>query len=247
MTTEARTSLTHPLEVGWLSTGWLGKVGLTFAPGKKQADAQSGRWDRDLDTDLARLRDFHKTDHLVCLLEDHELQELQIQELVAAAESRGTAVHRLPIRDGSTPPDQALAQHVAKIAGWVSAGETVVIHCKGGLGRAGTVGGCVLRAAGLNAKDTFAALVNARGKNCPETNAQRDYIAQFTPGPPTKTSRILGAALGAAIGDAMGHPTEFLPSMDQIRSKYPARNHCATSSKRVKRRAGGSAWSSALP
>jgi len=55
-----------------------------------------------------------------------------------------------------------------------------VIHCMGGLGRAGTIGGCVLRAAGLDAPATFAALLDARGECCPETNAQRLYVQQFT-------------------------------------------------------------------
>jgi len=50
----------------------------------------------------------------------------------------------------------------------------------GGLGRAGTIGGCVLRAAGLDAPATFAALLDARGECCPETNAQRLYVQQFT-------------------------------------------------------------------
>ena len=51
-----------------------------------------------------------------------------------------------------------------------------------GCGRAGTIGGCVLRAAGLDAPATFAALLDARGPRCPETNAQRLYVQQFTVG-----------------------------------------------------------------
>ena len=58
----------------------------------------------------------------------------------------------------------------------------IVRSCRvcGGAGRAGTIGGCVLRAAGLDAPATFAALLDARGKNCPETNAQRLYVQQFS-------------------------------------------------------------------
>jgi ADP-ribosylglycohydrolase len=33
--------------------------------------------------------------------------------------------------------------------------------------------------------------------------------------------RIAGTVLGAAIGDAMGHPTEFVGSFEEIRSKWP--------------------------
>lgn len=220
MPSPSRTSVSHPIRVDWLPTPWLGNVGLTFAPGKKQTDAASGSWDRDLQTDLGRLRqDFH-ADHLVCLLEDHELGELAIDPLPSLAAGAGIAFHRLPVRDGSVPNNTHDVTHlVARIAGWAAAGENVVIHCKGGLGRAGTIGGCVLRAAGLDGRATLVALAEARGPNCPETSAQRACIVGFVAGPPSTESRVLGAVLGAAVGDALGNPTEFL-SHDQIRSQY---------------------------
>lgn len=223
MPSPSKTSASHPIRVDWLPTPWLGKVGLTFAPGKKQADAASGSWERDLQTDLARLRqDFH-ADHLVCLLEDHELAELAIDPLPSLAVGAGIGFHRLPIRDGGLPSNaDDVANLVARIAGWAAAGENVVIHCKGGLGRAGTIGGCVLRAAGLGGQATLAALTETRGPNCPETTAQRRYIEGFVADPPALRSRVLGAVLGAAVGDALGHPTEFL-SHEQIRSRYGPR------------------------
>lgn len=150
MSNPPKTSASHPIRVDWLPTSWLGDVGLTFAPGKKQADAASGSWDRDLPADLRRLREDFRTDHLVCLLEDHELGELAIDPLPRLAAEAGIAFHRLPIRDGSVPNNvDDVANLIARIAGWAAAGENVVVHCKGGLGRAGTVGGCVLRAAGM--------------------------------------------------------------------------------------------------
>ena len=88
---------------------------------------------------------------------------------------------RLRIADGAIPAEiGAVRELVARIGGWAAAGETTVIHCMGGLGRAGTIGGCVLRAAGLDAPATFAALLDARGPSCPETNAQRLYVQQFS-------------------------------------------------------------------
>ncbi|MBK9342280.1 MAG: ADP-ribosylglycohydrolase family protein [Dehalococcoidia bacterium] len=206
-----RTSATHPLRVGWLPTPWLGKVGLTFAPGKKHLEAATGAWQRDLATDIRRLRDEFSADHLVCLVEDSELKELQIEGLGSAAHAAGMAFHRLPIPDGFTPRDVgATSVLVAQIAGWAGSGEDVVIHCKGGLGRAGTIGGCVLRQSGMDVPATFAALAAARGPNCPETKGQRDFIQAFVPAAPDQRSRLFGAVLGAAVGDALGHPTEFL-------------------------------------
>ncbi len=38
-----------------------------------------------------------------------------------------------------------------------------------------------------------------------------------------RREKLLGTVLGAAIGDAMGHPTEFLGSLEAIRAKYGPR------------------------
>jgi len=215
-----KTSASHPIRVDWLSTPWLGEVGLTFAPGKKQPDAATGAWDRDLPADVERLRHQFAAKHLVCLLEDPEFVALKIEGLAAAAQAAGIAFHRLPLRDGSVPGDPAdVANMVSRIAGWAAAGENVVIHCKGGLGRAGTIGGCVLRYSGQEAAAALKALTAARGPNCPETAQQRRFVEDFAAGPPSARSRVLGAVLGAAVGDALGHPTEFL-SHQEIQRKY---------------------------
>ena len=176
-----RTSQSHPLRVDWLPIDLPGRVGLTFAPGKKQADAATGAWDRDLDTDLHRLREEFGTSTLVCLLEDRELEELEIPDLVEAAASVGIAVRRLPIEDGWVPRDlDAVRSLVAEVIATARGGDNVVIHCKGGLGRAGTIGGCVLVAAGVAPVDALSMLKDARGPNCPETDRQRAFIEQFS-------------------------------------------------------------------
>jgi ADP-ribosyl-[dinitrogen reductase] hydrolase len=48
-----RTSFSHPLRIAAVSAGpWLGRIGLTFCPGKYDPNAMSGSWDRDLAADL---------------------------------------------------------------------------------------------------------------------------------------------------------------------------------------------------
>jgi len=220
MASISKTSASHPIRVDWLPTRWLGKVGLTFAQGTKQPNAATGSWDRDLAADISRLRNEFGADHLVCLLQDHEFEELAIGGLADASANARIAFHRLPIADGSVPADPGqLTALISQIVGWAAAGENVVIHCKGGLGRAGTVGGCVMRAAGREPAAALADLKTARGPDCPETTEQRRFIERFVPGPPAARSRVLGAVIGAAVGDALGHPTEFL-STAQLHTKY---------------------------
>ena len=76
---EEKTSESHPIRVDFLPQQALelpGRLGLTFAPGKK-TDETDGRWERDLETDLQRLRDEYGVEALVSLMEHNEYSDLQ--------------------------------------------------------------------------------------------------------------------------------------------------------------------------
>ena len=176
-----RTSLTHPIRVDWIATDLPGRVGLTFAPGKHaHSIASEERWERDLAADLDRLVQHYGMQVQVCLLEDHELTSLGIPTLIDEATARGVRVVRLPIPDGhvlrSLTPVLTLVDDILAAA---RSGAAVVVHCRGGLGRAGTVGGCVLARLGMPVDDVYEALRAARGANCPETSEQRGFIRRF--------------------------------------------------------------------
>jgi len=229
-----RTSVTHPIGISWLPGESAGKVGLTFAPGKHSHSKRGHSWERDLDADLDRLAEHHGVDALVCLLEDHELVRLCIPQLLEQAEARGLQIHRLPIPDGGVLPEPGpVKELVGTITSAASQGQTVVVHCAGGLGRTGTVAGCYLVEQGLSPRQAIEVLHRVRSRNCPENRSQERFIERYasaycaeTPAPPaagtsrSRRSRILGTVLGAAIGDAMGHPTEFIRSFEGIRDQY---------------------------
>lgn len=188
---DTKTSLTDPLYVTWLHAepkdaqpgvrASRGRVGITFAPGKRSDGLfVRARWERDLALDLDALV-AQQVGLLVCLLEDPELTLLGIPDLIVRASER-MRVLRLPIPDGGLPPDGAAVRAVvSEVVRRAEAGTNVVIHCRGGLGRAGTIGGCVLRALGLSADETFARLRRRHAKSCPETEAQRAYVRAFAP------------------------------------------------------------------
>lgn len=142
---EPRTSASHPLRVASLPL-LNGRLGITLCPGKKQADAFTGAWDRDLNVDLAALRDWGASE-LVTLIEEYEFRELSVENLGEQARANGLHWHHLPIRDQHAP-DMAFEQQWARTLPVLKAalqrGKGVVVHCKGGLGRAGTVAALML-------------------------------------------------------------------------------------------------------
>jgi protein-tyrosine phosphatase len=146
-----RTSETDPIRVDFLAPadlGLPGRLGLTLAPGKK--DPAAG-WDRDLDSDLERLRNYYKVDRLVSLMEPYEYRLLKIADLSERASRHGIAVRRFPIPDLDAPPPASMTRFLALVKAIlkdVDAGKTVVIHCRGGIGRSGLVAASCLAALG---------------------------------------------------------------------------------------------------
>ncbi len=177
------TSESHPLRVDFveLPSGIPGRLGMTFAPGKHHA-GRSGWWRRDLDTDLARLVEIHRLRVLVSLMEDHELTRCGIAALPERCDAAGVELWRHPIVDVRAPPELAPTQAlVARIIDRLRRGDTVVVHCLGGLGRTGTVVACVLVALGSSAAAAIAACRRAR-PGAVEVREQEDFVAWFERG-----------------------------------------------------------------
>jgi len=85
---------------------------------------------------------------------------------------RGTVEHRcMPIRDFGVPTYEQMRRILDAIDAALGKGRTVFVHCRGGIGRTGTVVGCWKRRHGASAEDTFAALGGR-----PETDEQRAMI-----------------------------------------------------------------------
>jgi protein-tyrosine phosphatase len=179
-----RTSVTHPLQVPFLPADVLrlpGRIGLTFAPGKHQL-GMTGRWERDLETDLRRLREVFEARLLVSLVEDHELVSLRIPSLVERSLALGMEVLRFPIADGSVPASRAAyVGLIREILLRAAAGTNVVIHCKGGLGRAGLVAAGCLVGVGLAADAAIRGVRETRDPKAIETPGQERFLAAVAP------------------------------------------------------------------
>jgi ADP-ribosyl-[dinitrogen reductase] hydrolase len=173
-----RTSLTHPLEIAALSAGpTFGRVGITFCPGKYDRHAMSGYWERDLSRDLDAIRDWGAV-AVVTLVEPNELVALRVEHLGEEVLRRKMLWFHLPIIDVSTPDEGFERQWEAagnELRTLLRSGRDVLVHCRGGLGRAGTIGARLLIELGMEPA-TAIRQVRAARPGAIETNEQERYV-----------------------------------------------------------------------
>ncbi len=176
----SKTSTSHPLRIDCVAVpGVGGRIGLTFCPGKKQSDAQSGVWDRSLDDDLKVIKAFDAV-ALVTLMPDTELQSLRVppHQIRDKASELSIEWYQLPIPDAGVP-DQSFedlwADAGLRLRALLKVGHNIVIHCKGGLGRTGTVAARLLVEFGVDPRKAIQSVRKARA-GAIENNLQEQYV-----------------------------------------------------------------------
>jgi ADP-ribosyl-[dinitrogen reductase] hydrolase len=214
-----RTSHSHPLQIAIVQAqAGQGQIGITFCPGKKQSDAMTGAWNRDLSLDLDAVRAFNAA-ALISLIEHHEIEALGVSELGTEALSRHMDWLHLPIADVSVPGpefERAWQVHGPGLRARIRDGFNVVVHCKGGLGRAGTIAARLLIELGVGPRDAVQRVRSVR-PGAVETSSQLAYVQALRPVDELVPSRAddavqdraVGAMLGLAVGDAVGTTLEF--------------------------------------
>jgi ADP-ribosyl-[dinitrogen reductase] hydrolase len=214
-----RTSISHPLQIAAVPTlDGYGSIGVTFCPGKQQPSAATGAWSRDLELDVRAIADWGAA-AVLTLVEDHEIAALGVTGLRRAVEASHMDWVHAAIPDVSTPDAAFEATWVVigeGIRDRLRAGFDIVVHCKGGLGRAGMIAARLLVELGVDAEDAIA-LVRKVRPGAIETAAQERHVRQqrmvLERQPSTDADavrdRAMGAMLGLALGDALGTTLEF--------------------------------------
>ncbi|MGI8648959.1 MAG: cyclin-dependent kinase inhibitor 3 family protein [Rubrobacter sp.] len=180
---DPRTSKDYPLRVDWVDEviDLPAGLGMTFAPGMKADSSYGFRWERDLQADLAMLRGEYKADYLVSLMEDFEYGGYGMDDFFRSARESSLRVMHFSIVDTSVPEGWEENRFVGLILDIKEALEeekNVVIHCRGGLGRTGTVAACVLVSLSLGPEEAIQTIRETR-EGTIEFPAQEEYVRKF--------------------------------------------------------------------
>lgn len=164
-----------------------GRIGITLCPGKTDPNGISGPWARDLDTDLDAIQRWGAT-AVVTLLEDHEFDLLEVRDLPRKVRDRHMEWWHLPIQDGKSPPARGF-EDKWEVAGHalrdrLRLGFDVLVHCRGGLGRAGTIAARLLVELGERADNAIRRVREVR-PGALETEEQEDHVARCAPRAPS--------------------------------------------------------------
>lgn len=166
---ETTLSANRRLRVDWIPA--LPALGMTLCPGRRDRG-------RDLAQDVSRLVE-EGVAELVCLVTDQELEAVGVPDLGAAVKARGLRFHRLPIPDQGVPTLDEARALVGRILDATGAGEKVVLHCMGGLGRTGTLAACALVARGFTPEGAIAHIRGCREARMVENRAQEAFVGGY--------------------------------------------------------------------
>lgn len=176
-------SHSHPLRiVGVTIPDGHGRIGLTLCPGKHQPGGLSGHWQRDLDTDLQAIVDWGAC-AVITLMESQELERFRVADLPDRVRAFGLEGYHLPIVDAGVP-DAGFERRWAELGPVIRArlrqGESILIHCLGGLGRTGLLAARLLVEHGLNPEQAIRT-VRAVRPHAIETAAQEAHVRRCRP------------------------------------------------------------------
>ncbi len=216
------TSVTHPLDIAVVEVApSYGRIGVSACPGRKQLNAPSGPWYRQLDIDLNDIRNWGAV-AVITVAQQRELLDLDVGHIESEVRARHMDWVHLPLRPGrSTGWLHEL--HWAKagpvLRAWIRHGFDVLIHSRAGTHRAAQLAVRLLIELGIPQQGAVRRVHSVRPEAAqsapsPAHLAAIKYCPEPWPdtGPAAVADRAMGALLGLMVGEAQALTRAALPA-----------------------------------
>jgi protein-tyrosine phosphatase len=116
----------------------------------------------------------------VSLLESLEIKELGLKDQQSLSLQHQLEYINFPIVDRGIPEKSIKIDELIKhLLQKIQQGQSVVIHCRMGIGRSSIIAGCVLRYAGFKTEEIFDKISRARGLKVPDTDSQIKWLKDY--------------------------------------------------------------------
>lgn len=169
---ECKTSESHPMSLTIIPFGEI-KLSLSLAPGKIDY-----KWRRSIHEDINELVTC-EVDVVVCLLEWREMENLQMVQYPQIVQESNIQFYHFPIKDMAVPSLEQAKSFCKMIMILLDRGNHVMIHCRSGLGRAGTIAACILVEYGLKSQQSINFIRRYR-KGAILNKIQENFISEYS-------------------------------------------------------------------
>ena len=102
-----------------------------------------------------------------------------MQNEKATCNLEGLTFEQYPIKDRTIPLKKSFRLFIIETLNQIIQGDTIAVHCRGGIGRAGLVVCCILIEHGFTYKEAISLAIKARGCPVPDTTEQLEFIKKF--------------------------------------------------------------------
>jgi protein-tyrosine phosphatase len=164
-----------------------GQAGIALCPGKYDDYARTGPCHRDVGKDLAQIKNWGAK-IIVTLMEEDEMALLRVSHLPRTARELNLSWWHFPLPDMHPlefapspvfdPQNDVWSLPAALLRQFMKEGGRVLIHCRGGLGRTGTLVSRLLIEEGYSPEKALVTVRKARAGSV-ETFDQRDYLERL--------------------------------------------------------------------
>jgi protein-tyrosine phosphatase len=169
-------------DISWIPGLPTGRLGVASRP-------RGGEWLLD-EVEAWRTSGVH---FVISALTAEEEVELGLSCERADCERNGLRFLSVPIADRGVPSaPAAFGNAVVEAMQSLDAGQTVLVHCRQGIGRASLIAASVLAAAGEDPDAALERIRQARGLPVPDTEEQRNWVRRYAVGVARQTSRRAG-------------------------------------------------------